>query len=94
LHVVEQAAVKVIGAALEHGDDIAAVYVAILRRGVRRDDPNLLQGVGRGSLADQVVLGFVDADAVECVGVVLSAIAVDGHHPGVEGVALDGVVAC
>src|SRR3984885_12657362 len=79
LHPVA-AAVKCVATALENRNHIAAVYVAIGGRRIGLNHTQLLNGVGRRIVANQVVLGFVDVGAIEGVVVSLRAIAVNGDH--------------
>jgi len=79
LQEAEYAAVQVVGAALHHCQHGAAIHVAELGIGVRRDDPNLAQRVWTWIIAKRVVDVLVDLLAVQKVVIRLLPVSVYGY---------------
>ena len=91
LHVSIGGAMELVGAALEDADDAAAVDVAVIGRGVGGEHMHFFEGLGGGTVRDDVVEGLVHIDAVDGVVVGLGAVAVDVGQVSPTGAALDAL---
>ena len=85
---------KLIGTALQHVNDVAAVDVAITGRRICRNDMNFRERIRRRVIADEVILPLVDVDPVKGVIIRLRAISIDRHDATVIGIALQRIPAC
>ena len=83
---------KAICARFQNGDDLTAVGISIGRVGIGGDYAQLGDGVGRGIVADKIVLRFIVFRAFEHVVVRLLAVAIDRCYPAVVGASLNGIV--
>ena len=77
-HVAVGAAVKLVGPALQHRHYCAAAGIAVRRRGIRGDYLDLANRIPRRVVADQVVLPFVQIDAIQ--GVVIACCDYGGEN--------------
>ena len=73
----KEIAVEVVGSTPGDHDHFAAIHIAELGVGIAGDDVNFLKREGRGVVADGVLKGLIDIDAVQNVAVRLLAIAVE-----------------
>lgn len=87
------ASVEAVGPGLGGKKDFTAIDVAIFRIGIRCDDLDLLDCLGRRVVTNIIAEGFVDVGAVQNLVVGLLAVSVERGHIGGAGITLDGVVA-
>jgi hypothetical protein len=87
----EGRSVEVICTAFQDGNDVSAVDVSVLCSGVRSDGGQVLDRVWTGIVADGVVDGLVDLDAIEKIVVTLIAISVDRDLTIGTGAAFDRI---